>query len=194
MIIVVHSLYLSIIHLIRIGWSNIQRSVFTKVSRILDQDVLGRLVNEGISTKAMQRRAIIDTSATHMRQVMASIAWDSRLIQWLHRLLMDALPPLYMACYLDILQTLRSKLPALMDRFISAHPPDQSQEILVPILKKKWEPKVVPKNRQLNQNAVIVALPSMPTSGPVPSRLQKWYQHLATMTQIVQVTLPAMSE
>lgn len=143
---------------------------------------------------AMQRRAIIDISAAHMRHAMASIAWDSRLIQWLHRLLIDTLPPSYMASYLDILQTLRSKIPTLVDRFIAAHPPDYSPELLSPVLKKKWEPQAVPKTRVLNHNAVIVALPSMPTSGPVPSRLQKWYQHLATMTQIVQVTLPVMSE
>lgn len=178
----------------RIGWSNIQRSVFTKVARILDQEVLGRLVNEGSCVKAMQCRAIVDSSAAHMRQVLATIAWDFRLIKWLHCLLLDALPPFYMTCYLDILQTLRTKLPTLMERFIAAHPPDLDVEILTPVLKKKWEPQVAPKVRNLNQNAVIVALPSMPSSGPVPSRLQKWYQHLATMTQIVQVTLPIMSE
>ncbi|KNC24103.1 hypothetical protein FF38_06286 [Lucilia cuprina] len=177
----------------QIGWSNMQKNLFSKVARILDNDQLGRLSNAGRPNEAMQRRVVVDKSASRMRKALASVAWDSRLTQWLHCLLMDCLPSTYMASYLDILQTLKSKLPTLMDKMLFGRPLNVSQELLAPVMKKKWEPQIATKIRKLAHNAVIVALPSMPTSGPVPNRLQKWYQHLATITQIVQVTLPMTS-
>lgn len=178
----------------RMGWSNMQKNLFVKVARILDHDQLGRLAFTGRPNEAMQRRVVVDKSASRMRKALASVAWDSRLTQWLHCLLMDSLPSTYMASYLDILQTLKSKLPTLMDKMLFGRPLNISQELLAPVMKKKWEPQIATKVRKLGHNAVIVALPSMPTSGPVPNRLQKWYQHLATITQIVQVTLPMTSE
>ncbi|KAM7343581.1 reduction in Cnn dots 1 isoform 2-T2 [Cochliomyia hominivorax] len=177
----------------QMGWSNMQKNLFNKVVRILDNDQLGRLSNAGRPNEAMQRRVVVDKSASRMRKALASVAWDSRLTQWLHCLLMDCLPSTYMASYLDILQTLKSKLPTLMDKMLFGRPLNVSQELLAPVMKKKWEPQIATKVRKLAHNAVIVALPSMPTSGPVPNRLQKWYQHLATITQIVQVTLPMTS-
>ncbi|XP_059225572.1 KAT8 regulatory NSL complex subunit 3 isoform X2 [Stomoxys calcitrans] len=177
----------------QMGWSNMQKTLFSKVVRILDNDQLGRLAHCSRPNEAMQRRVIVDKSAARMRKALASVAWESRLTQWLHSLLMDCLPATYMASYLDILQTLKSKLPTLMDKMLFGRPLNISQELLAPVLKKKWEPQIAIKSRNLSQNAVIVALPSMPTGGPVPNRLQKWYQHLATITQIVQVTLPMTS-
>lgn len=171
-----------------------QKNLFTKVVRILDNDQLGRLANIGRPNEPMQRRVVVDKSASRMRKALASVAWESRLTQWLHCLLMDCLPATYMASYLDILQTLKSKLPTLMDKMLFGRPLNISQELLAPVLKKKWEPQIATKLRKLPYNAVIVALPSMPTGGPVPNRLQKWYQHLATITQIVQVTLPMTSK
>ncbi|KAL9919968.1 reduction in Cnn dots 1 isoform 1-T1 [Glossina fuscipes fuscipes] len=177
----------------QIGWSNMQKSLFVKVVQILDHDQLGRLSNMGRPNEPMQRRVVVDKSAARMRKALASISWDTRLTQWLHSLLMEALPSTYMASYLDILQTLKSKLPSLIDKVLFGRPMNVSQELLAPVMKKKWEPHIATKSRKLAHNAVIVALPSMPTSGPVPNRLQKWYQHLATITQIVQVTLPMTS-
>ncbi|XP_054090255.1 KAT8 regulatory NSL complex subunit 3 isoform X2 [Zeugodacus cucurbitae] len=178
-------------HINQIGWSNMQKTLFNKVANILDNDQLGRLANVNRQNEAMQRRVAIDKSASRMRRALAAVAWDSRLTQWLHCLLMDSLPSTYMASYLDILQTLKSKLPTLMDKMLFGRPLNVSQELLAPVMKNKWEPIVSTKVRKLTQNAVIVALPSVPTSGPVPNRLQKWYHQLASITQIVQVTLPS---
>ncbi|XP_014091919.3 KAT8 regulatory NSL complex subunit 3 isoform X2 [Bactrocera oleae] len=175
----------------QMGWSNMQKTLFNKVANILDNDQLGRLANVNRQNESMQRRVAVDKSASRMRRALAAVAWDSRLTQWLHCLLMDSLPSTYMASYLDILQTLKSKLPTLMDKMLFGRPLNVSQELLAPVLKNKWEPIVNTKARKLTQNAVIVALPSVPTSGPVPNRLQKWYHQLASITQIVQVTLPS---
>uniref|UniRef100_A0A0K8UD01 KAT8 regulatory NSL complex subunit 3 n=2 Tax=Bactrocera latifrons TaxID=174628 RepID=A0A0K8UD01_BACLA len=175
----------------QIGWSNMQKTLFNKVANILDNDQLGRLANVNRQNESMQRRVAVDKSASRMRRALAAVAWDSRLTQWLHCLLMDSLPSTYMASYLDILQTLKSKLPTLMDKMLFGRPLNVSQELLAPVMKNKWEPIVSTKVRKLTQNAVIVALPSVPTSGPVTNRLQKWYHQLASITQIVQVTLPS---
>uniref|UniRef100_A0A1I8NVU0 KANSL3 helical domain-containing protein n=1 Tax=Stomoxys calcitrans TaxID=35570 RepID=A0A1I8NVU0_STOCA len=175
----------------QIGWSTKQKSLFAKVARLLDNDQLSRLANCSRPDEAMQRRAIVDKSAVRMRRALASVAWETSLTQWLHSLLMNYLPASYMASYIDILQTLKSKLPTLMGKMLFGRPLNVNQEILMgPVVKKKWEPQIDVKSRELLHNAVILALPSMPMGGPVPNRLQKWYQHLATITQIVQVTLP----
>ncbi|XP_053966209.1 KAT8 regulatory NSL complex subunit 3 isoform X1 [Anastrepha ludens] len=179
------------LHVNQIGWSNMQKTLFSKVANILDNDQLGRLANVNRQNEPMQRRVVVDKSASRMRRALAYVAWDSRLTQWLHCLLMDSLPSTYMASYLDILQTLKSKLPNLMDKMLFGRPLNVSQELLAPVMKNKWEPIVNTKVRKLTQNAVIVALPSVPTSGPIPNRLQKWYHQLASITQIVQVTLPS---
>lgn len=172
------------------GWTKIQKELFTKIAKILDLDQLGRLADFSRNNEAMQRRVLIDKSAKRFRRSLASVSWEPRLTQWLHGLLMECLPPTYMASYLDILQTLKSKLPTLMDKMLFGRPMNISQELLAPVLKKQWEPVVTTKQRKLTQDAIIIAIPSMPTHGPVPSRIQKWYQHLATITQIVQISLP----
>ncbi|XP_067627115.1 KAT8 regulatory NSL complex subunit 3 isoform X2 [Eurosta solidaginis] len=175
----------------QVGWSNMQKKLFSKIANILDNDQLGRLANANRQNEPMQRRAVVDKSASRMRKALAGIAWDSRLTQWLHCLLIDSLPSTYMASYLDILQTLKSKVPTLIDKMLFARPLNFSQELLAPVMKNKWEPSVNTKIRKLTHNSVILALPSVPTSGPVPKRLQKWYHQLASITQVVQVTLPA---
>lgn len=171
-----------------------QRNLFNKVCSILDNDQLGRLANVGRPNEPMQRRAIVDKSASRMRKALASVSWDCRLTQWLHSLLMDNLPATYMASYLDILQTLKSKVPTLMDKMLFGRPLNISQELLAPVLKKKWEPIISNKSRKLAQNAVIVIIPSMASNSALPHRLAKWGQLLSSITQVVQVTLPLTSE
>ncbi|XP_034110690.1 KAT8 regulatory NSL complex subunit 3 isoform X7 [Drosophila albomicans] len=174
----------------RIGWTYTQEALFNKVATILDQDQLARLANDKRQHEAVHRRVAVDKSSSRMRRALASVAWESRTTQWLHALLMEHLPPSYMASYLDIMQTLKSKLPTLTDKMLFSRPLNNSQELLAPVMKKRWEPEILAKSRHLSHNAIMVALPTMPTSGPVPDRMQNWYQALATITQIVQITLP----
>ncbi|XP_017015372.2 KAT8 regulatory NSL complex subunit 3 isoform X8 [Drosophila takahashii] len=172
------------------GWTPLQQSLFEKVCAILDQDQLARLANDKRQHEAIHRRVSADKSASRLRKVLASVAWETRITQWIHALLMDHLSPSYMASYLDILQTLKTKLPTLVDKMLFSRPLNNSQELLAPVMKKRWEPNILPKGRQLTHNAIMVVLPTMPTSGPVSDRMQKWYQALATITQVVQISLP----
>ncbi|KAL7736446.1 hypothetical protein ACLKA6_019653 [Drosophila palustris] len=174
----------------RIGWTYTQEVLFDKVSTILDQDQLARLANDKRQHEAVHRRVAVDKSSSRMRRALASVAWEPRTTQWLHALLMEYLPPSYMASYLDIMQTLKSKLPTLTDKMLFSRPLNNSQELLAPVMKKRWQPEILAKSRQLTHNAIMVAVPTMPTTGPVPERMQNWYQALASITQIVQITLP----
>ncbi|XP_017069294.1 KAT8 regulatory NSL complex subunit 3 isoform X9 [Drosophila eugracilis] len=172
------------------GWTPMQQTLFEKVCAILDQDQLARLANDKRQHEAIYRRVSADKSASRLRKVLASVSWESRITQWIHALLMEHLSPSYMASYLEILQTLKTKLPTLVDKMLFSRPLNNSQELLAPVMKKRWEPNILPKGRQLTHNAVMVVIPTMPVGGPVSDRMQKWYQALATITQVVQITLP----
>ncbi|XP_022229464.2 uncharacterized protein LOC111078859 isoform X3 [Drosophila obscura] len=172
------------------AWSPIQKTLFERVSSILDQDQLARLANDKRQHEAVHRRVSVDKSASRMRRALGSVAWDQRITQWLHTLLMQSLPPSYMASYLDMMQTLKTKLPTLMDKLLFSRPLSNNQELLAPVMKKRWEPNILPKNRQLPHNAIMVVLPNMPASSNVPERMNKWYRSLATICQVVQITLP----
>ncbi|XP_020802388.1 KAT8 regulatory NSL complex subunit 3 isoform X8 [Drosophila serrata] len=172
------------------GWTPMQQLLFEKVCSILDQDQLARLANDKRQHEAIHRRVSVDKSASRLRKALAGVSWEPRITQWLHTLLMEHLSASYMASYLDILQTLKTKLPTLVDKMLFSRPLNNSQELLAPVMKKRWEPNILPKGRQLSHNAIIVVLPTMPTSGVVTERMQKWYQALATITQVVQITLP----
>ncbi|XP_033153150.1 KAT8 regulatory NSL complex subunit 3 isoform X5 [Drosophila mauritiana] len=174
----------------KFNWTPMQEMVFEKVCSILDQDQLARLANDKRQHEPIHRRISSDKSASRFRKLLASVAWESRITQWIHALLMEHLSPSYMASYLEILQTLKTKLPTLVDKMLFGRPINSSQELLAPVMKKRWEPNIMPKSRQLTHNAIMVVLPNMPTTGTVSDRMQKWYQSLSTITQVVQISLP----
>ncbi|KAH8269591.1 hypothetical protein KR018_010001, partial [Drosophila ironensis] len=172
------------------GWTPQQLLLFEKVTAILDQDQLSRLANDKRQHEAIQRRVSIDKAASRLRKALASVAWDQRMVQWLHLLLMEYMSPSYMASYLDVLQTLNAKLPTLVDKMLFSRPTNVPKELLSPVMTKRWEPIILTKNRQLTHNAILVVLPTMPISGQVSERMQRWYQALATITQVDKITLP----
>lgn len=122
-----------------------QERLFARIARVLDMDHLARLATNGRQHEPVQRRVIIDRSVDRVRQALASVSWEPKLTQWIHGILMDNLPPTYMASYLDILQTLKTKLPTLMDKMLFGRPMNVNQELLTPVMKKQWDPIVSQK-------------------------------------------------
>lgn len=174
----------------KIGWSVQQIRLFGKVTKLLDMDRLARLTIADKQHEPVHRRMVIDKSVGRLRQALASVSWDPRLTQWIHALLMESLPPSYLASYIDILQTLKAKLPNLVDKMIFARPLNIHQELLGPVLKKPWEPIVAHKNRKLPGQPFIVVVPSGPNMTSPSTRLQKWYSLFATMAAVIPITMP----
>lgn len=127
-------------------WSPIQTRIFTKVTRILSSERLARLSKAKSVTEPIFRRTSVDIAARRFRETLASTGWDWRLVQWLHNLLFERLPQEYLAIYLDILQTLRLKIPQLIDKMIAVQPNISAKggsitwETLGSLLKRSWDP------------------------------------------------------
>lgn len=128
--------------ILKYGWTAKQTKLFNKIVQILDFDHLSRLANfDGKRHEIIQVRATIDKSADRMRHALAEVFWDTATIQWIHGILMEYLPPSYLAAYLDIMQTLKNKVPSLVDKMIFWKPGNvNQQDLLGLILKKPWQP------------------------------------------------------
>lgn len=139
-------------------WSSIQNRIFTKVTRILSSERLARLAKTKSRTEPIFRRTSVDIAARRFRETIASTGWDWRLVQWLHNLLFEHLSQEYLAIYLDILQTLRLKIPQLIDKMIAIQPNISARmgsitwETLGSLLKRSWDPiaPVLNGNRLVN--------------------------------------------
>jgi regulatory NSL complex subunit 3 len=127
--------------ILKYGWSPKHMQLFNQVVKILDHDRLARLANvDNKRYECVHRRAAIDKSADRMRKVLSSVSWDTPIVQWIHGLMMEFLPSSYLAAYLDIMQTLKNKLPSLVDKMIFWKPGNVNQDLLAPILKRPWQP------------------------------------------------------
>lgn len=83
-----------------------QNRIYSGTVTILNNDYMARLACSGTHNEHIVRRNIIDKSVARFRQLMAGILWDTKLVQWLHILLLDNLNSSYLAIYFDILQVI----------------------------------------------------------------------------------------
>lgn len=73
-------------------WSEQQKTLFKRIEHILDMDQLGRLSIAGLPNECLRRNAIIEKSASRLRQALASVHWEPHITQWLHTLMITHLP------------------------------------------------------------------------------------------------------
>lgn len=167
----------------RVTWTATQKRLFSDLIKILDEDRLGRLTYEGSWNEPVLRRNIIDKSVSRASSLFAGISWDVKLTQWLHGSLLDNLPKSYLVAYLDLLQSLRTKLPALVDRMIWGRGP---------ALKEPWDPGAPlararpPPHLPPPQPVFVFA----PCGGP---RMHRWVVLFAQLGPVVQVQSPSQS-
>ncbi|KAJ8686983.1 hypothetical protein QAD02_022777 [Eretmocerus hayati] len=180
----------------KILWSPVQNRIFNRIVRILNSERVARLVKANSLHEPIVRRVSIDTTANKFRETLGSANWDLRITQWLHSLLFDHLPQDYLAIYLDVLQTLRQKIPQLIDKMIAQQPninckgSSVSWETLAPLLKKTWDPVAHALNgskpRKIPGNPILVIVPNG-MSNTTSSRQQKWIAQLGALGTVVTV-------
>lgn len=176
---------------IRIGWSKQQLQLYRQVSNILDYDQLARLAIKDRPNEGIIRRCSTDKSVARMRSALASVHWNTDLTQWLNSIMLTYLPPSYMASYLDILQSLRAKVPTLVDKMLAGRPASFNQDYLQAIMKRPWGANVPTKSRKLpGQSPIIVIVPSTllnVASQQPPPRMKRWFSLLGTMASTAPI-------
>lgn len=169
----------------KVGWTEQHHNLFRRVERLLDLDQMARLAFKDRANECLRRRALIEKSVSRMRQALASVQWNTRLIQWLHGILCHNLPPSYTVSYIEILQSLKRKQPMLVDKMTHEKPID----LLNNNSKRPWEPTISPRDRKLPGQAVIVIVPASPIASAPTPRTQRWHQLLGTMANVVTITM-----
>ncbi|KAL1508927.1 hypothetical protein ABEB36_003746 [Hypothenemus hampei] len=175
------------------NWTTSQHKLFLGFVKILNELHLGKMVYSGSQNEPVLRRTIIDKSVQRARRLFNTVSYDRKLIYWLHQLLLDNLNQKNLASYLDILQTLKAKLPKFVDKLInntgsvtrSGH---LNNENLNSILKKPWDPLEASLNqdkpKKLPSNPIIVLMPCSPV---LSKRNQKWFSLLSNLGQVMSV-------
>ncbi|XP_022194146.1 KAT8 regulatory NSL complex subunit 3 isoform X2 [Nilaparvata lugens] len=176
-------------------WTPNDIKYFNQAVKILHTDRLARLAYKGNVNEPVLRRITIDKSARKLRRILALVNWRLESIQWLHSLLMEYLSAPYLVAYFDIIQTLKWKIPQLVDRMTAA-PLGRNgmivSEALTQLMKRSWDPVNLGgshhRTNKLPGDPIIVVVPYCPGNGfPSNSRPYHWLTHLSNLGTLITV-------
>ncbi|ELU09847.1 hypothetical protein CAPTEDRAFT_172948 [Capitella teleta] len=181
----------------RTGWTIQQNRLFNKVVKVLQTDRLSRLSLQGNKNEPVLRRNYVDKTARRIRQILSTVTWDMKLCQWLHTVLVENLSQAMLAAYLDVLQSLKSKIPSLVEKMIAPATSQCSQtvaEALALLLKRPWDPvsnmMSHHKPKKLPGNPLLLIAPCGPHVGNIPPKRNKfWNSQLGSLGKVVPVTM-----
>lgn len=136
--------------------------------KLLIADNMARLATEKLENEAIQKKLNVEGSAKKLRIILSSVAWDVKIIQWLHLTLIEHLNRDYLLCYINILQLLQNRIPNLIERILNTPLTNTklvglNNQILNYLSGKPWEPALNPSN------SAITKLPVVPFIVMVPS-------------------------
>ena len=187
------------------GWLPSQTRLFNKVIKVLHADRLARLAQAGIANEPIQRRLVVDKTAKRLRALLASVMWDSKVTQWLHKTLIENLPKSYLVSYVDVIQRLRSKVPYLIDKMIAVKTPETpggtsevAREGLRILFKRPWDPSLTfisqQKLKKLPKNPILVITASTPNNAwtQISKRTKCWNSFFSQMGRTVTIPMPPL--
>uniref|UniRef100_A0A2L2YK87 KAT8 regulatory NSL complex subunit 3 n=1 Tax=Parasteatoda tepidariorum TaxID=114398 RepID=A0A2L2YK87_PARTP len=96
-----------------------QKKLYQQVIRIVNSDRLAKLTFRGTVDEPLKRRIATDKTSRQLRQMFGMVFWNIELLSWLHKKLLSSDVSI-MISYVEILQTLRAKVPLLVDRILQA--------------------------------------------------------------------------
>ncbi|CAG5121519.1 unnamed protein product, partial [Candidula unifasciata] len=175
---------------LRSTWSVLQNRIFAKVMRVLQADRLARLSVQGIINESVQRRLQIDKAARRVRFCFGNVGWDMTLIMWLHNLLLDNLRGQLLTSYLEVIFSLKSKIPSLMEHLIEGVTSRQglALESESEFSKMNSDPILsnanLQKIKKLPDNPILLMISTTPVEN---KRHQLWQQQLSAMGKVVSV-------
>lgn len=150
---------------------------------------MAKLATENLEQEAIQKKINVEGSAKKFRIILSSVAWDVKIIQWLHLTLIEHLSRDYLLCYISILQILQSRVPTLVDRILNTPLTNNkllilNNQILNYVVGKPWEPVLNPNVPAITKAPVtpfIIMVPSGTNNYNTTSRyknVQKFFSDL----------------
>ena len=78
--------------------------MFKLAVQTLEADHLSRLAFKGHRDEAVKRQLMVKKTASRLKSLFASVAWDPPTCQWLHGLILEKSPSCLVKIYTDAFQ------------------------------------------------------------------------------------------